>query len=94
MGDDPTAVALVTLARPGADPTAWNEIVERYAPLDDALQFVDKTIVDAEISEKLQIPTRSIGPRRARRPERLREYSAPPGLGEAYLHRAGGEHCA
>ena len=33
MGDDPTGVALVTLARPGADPTACDEIVERYAPL-------------------------------------------------------------
>ena len=32
MRDDPTVVALVTRAA-GSDPTAWNEIVERYAPL-------------------------------------------------------------
>jgi RNA polymerase sigma factor (sigma-70 family) len=30
--DDPTVVALVTRAA-GGDPAAWNEIVERYAPL-------------------------------------------------------------
>jgi RNA polymerase sigma factor (sigma-70 family) len=30
--DDPTVVALVTRAA-GSDPAAWNEIVERYAPL-------------------------------------------------------------
>jgi RNA polymerase sigma factor (sigma-70 family) len=30
--DDPTVVALVTRAA-GSDPDAWNEIVERYAPL-------------------------------------------------------------
>jgi RNA polymerase sigma factor (sigma-70 family) len=30
--DDPTVVALVTHAA-GGDPTAWNDIVERYAPL-------------------------------------------------------------
>jgi RNA polymerase sigma factor (sigma-70 family) len=30
--DDPTVVALVTRAA-GGDPTAWGEIVERYAPL-------------------------------------------------------------
>jgi hypothetical protein len=30
--DDPTVVALVTRAA-GGDPTAWEEIVERYAPL-------------------------------------------------------------
>jgi RNA polymerase sigma factor (sigma-70 family) len=30
--DDPTVVALVTRAA-GSDPTAWNEIVERYVPL-------------------------------------------------------------
>jgi len=30
--DDPTVVALVTRAA-GGDPTAWNDIVERYAPL-------------------------------------------------------------
>jgi RNA polymerase sigma factor (sigma-70 family) len=30
--DDPTVVALVTRAARG-DPTAWNDIVERYAPL-------------------------------------------------------------
>ena len=32
MRDDPTVVALVTRAG-GGDPTAWNDIVERYAPL-------------------------------------------------------------
>ena len=32
MRDDPTVVALVTRAA-GGDPAAWNEIVERYAPL-------------------------------------------------------------
>jgi len=32
MRDDPTVVALVTRAA-GSDPAAWNEIVERYAPL-------------------------------------------------------------
>ena len=32
MRDDPTVVALVTRAA-GGDPTAWDEIVERYAPL-------------------------------------------------------------
>jgi len=32
MRDDPTVVALVTRAA-GDDPAAWNEIVERYAPL-------------------------------------------------------------
>ena len=32
MRDDPTVVALVTRAA-GGDPTAWNDIVERYAPL-------------------------------------------------------------
>jgi RNA polymerase sigma factor (sigma-70 family) len=32
MRDDPTVVALVTRAA-GDDPTAWDEIVERYAPL-------------------------------------------------------------
>ena len=32
MRDDPTVVALVTRAA-GSDPGAWNEIVERYAPL-------------------------------------------------------------
>ena len=32
MRDDPTVVALVTRAA-GGDPTAWEEIVERYAPL-------------------------------------------------------------
>jgi RNA polymerase sigma factor (sigma-70 family) len=30
--DDPTVIALVTRAA-GSDPTAWDEIVERYAPL-------------------------------------------------------------
>ena len=127
MRDDPTVVALVARAARG-DQAAWDEIVERYAPLvfsicaqlsndhredvgqqvagaarnserlgtglDDALRFVDNTIIDVEISEKLQIPTGSIGPRRARRPERLRKYRALPGLGEAYLQWAGGEHCA
>ena len=197
MGDDPTAVALVTRAA-GGDPTAWDEIVERHAPLvwsicaqlsnddredvgqkvrlllveqigklrepaalpgwiaatthreclrvaraarksellgtelENALQFVDKPIIDVEIhmaeldaalraafaehpperrrlltiltsdspcsyveiSEKPQIPMGSIGPQRARRLERLRKYSALSGLGEAYLHWAGGEHCA
>lgn len=32
MRDDPTVVALVVRAS-GSDPAAWNEIVERYAPL-------------------------------------------------------------
>ena len=32
MRDDPTVIALVTRAA-GSDPTAWDEIVERYAPL-------------------------------------------------------------
>ena len=32
MRDDPTVVALVNRAA-GGDPAAWNEIVERYAPL-------------------------------------------------------------
>ena len=32
MRDDPTVVALVTRAA-GGDPTAWDEIVERYGPL-------------------------------------------------------------
>ena len=32
MRDDPTVVALVKRAA-GSDPAAWNEIVERYAPL-------------------------------------------------------------
>jgi RNA polymerase sigma factor (sigma-70 family) len=32
MRDDPTVVALVTRAA-GSDPAAWNELVERYAPL-------------------------------------------------------------
>jgi RNA polymerase sigma factor (sigma-70 family) len=32
MRDDPSVVALVTRAA-GSDPGAWNEIVERYAPL-------------------------------------------------------------
>jgi RNA polymerase sigma factor (sigma-70 family) len=32
MRDDPTVVALVSRAS-GSDPGAWNEIVERYAPL-------------------------------------------------------------
>src|SRR5580658_6535078 len=32
MRDDPTVVALVNRAA-GSDPAAWNEIVERYAPL-------------------------------------------------------------
>lgn len=32
MRDDPTVVALVTRAA-GGDPTAWDEIVERYVPL-------------------------------------------------------------
>jgi RNA polymerase sigma factor (sigma-70 family) len=32
MRDDPTVVALVARAA-GSDPTAWDEIVERYAPL-------------------------------------------------------------
>ena len=32
MRDDPTVIALVTRAA-GSDPNAWNEIVERYAPL-------------------------------------------------------------
>ena len=32
MSEDPTVVALVTGAA-GGDPTAWEEIVERYAPL-------------------------------------------------------------
>ena len=32
MRDDPTVVALVTRAT-GGDPAAWDEIVERYAPL-------------------------------------------------------------
>ena len=32
MRDDPTVVALVTRAA-GGDPAAWNDIVERYAPL-------------------------------------------------------------
>ena len=32
MRDDPTVVALVTRAA-GGDPAAWDEIVERYAPL-------------------------------------------------------------
>jgi RNA polymerase sigma factor (sigma-70 family) len=32
MRDDPTVVALVSRAA-GGDPAAWNEIVERYAPL-------------------------------------------------------------
>ena len=32
MRDDPTVIALVTRAA-GSDPAAWNEIVERYAPL-------------------------------------------------------------
>jgi RNA polymerase sigma factor (sigma-70 family) len=32
MRDDPTVVTLVTRAA-GGDPDAWNEIVERYAPL-------------------------------------------------------------
>ena len=32
MRDDPTVVALVTRAA-GGDPTAWDEIVERYSPL-------------------------------------------------------------
>jgi len=77
MGDDPTAVALITLVRPGADPTAF----------DSPCPYV-------EISEKLQIPMGSIGPRRARRLERLRKYSGLPGFGEAYLHWAGGEHDA
>jgi len=77
MGDDPTGVALVILARPGADPTAC----------DSPCPYV-------EISEKLQIPMGSIGPRRARRLERLRKYSGLPGFGEAYLHWAGGEHYA
>jgi DNA-directed RNA polymerase specialized sigma24 family protein len=48
----------------------------------------------AEISEKLQIPMGSIGPRRARCLERLRKYSALSWLGEADLHWAGGEHGA
>jgi len=91
MGDDPTAVALVTLARPGADPTAWNEIVERYAPL---VSSICAQLSNDDREDVGQIPMGSIGPRRARHPERLRKYTAPPGLGEAYLHRAGGEHCA
>ena len=199
MSEDPTVVALVTGAA-GGDPTAWEEIVERYAPLvwsicarlqlsnhdredlgqkmrlllveqlgklrepaalpgwiattthreclrvmtaarkserlgtglDDALQFVDNTVIDeeilmaernaalraafaelppkgrrlltiltsdppcsyAEISEKLQIPMGSIGPRRARCLERPRKYSAVSWLGQADLHWVGGEHCA
>jgi RNA polymerase sigma factor (sigma-70 family) len=32
MRDDPSVVALVTRAA-GSDPSAWNEIVDRYAPL-------------------------------------------------------------
>ena len=32
MRDDPTVIALVTRAA-GSDPTAWDEIVERYGPL-------------------------------------------------------------
>jgi hypothetical protein len=82
----------------GDDPTAWDEIVERYAPLVWSIcaQLSNDHREDAgqKISEKPQIPTGSIGPRRARRPERLRKYSAPPGLGGANLHWAGGEHCA
>ena len=90
MGDDPTAVALVILARPGADPTACDEIVERYTPL--AWSICAQLCNDHR--EKLQIPMGSIGPWRARRLERLRKYSGLPGFGEAYLHWAGGEHDA
>ena len=90
MGDDPTAVALVTLGRPGADPTAWDEIVERYTPL---VWFICAQLSN-DHRENLQIPMGSIGPWRARRLERLRKYSALLGLGEAYLHWAGGEHYA
>ena len=88
MGDDPTGVALVTLARPGADPTACDEIVERYTPL--AWSICAQLCNDHR--EKLQIPRGSIGPQRARCLDRLRRSGTLAWLDDA--HWTEGEHHA
>ena len=81
MGDDPTAVALVTRAA-GGDPTAWEEIVERHAPLvwSSCARFQLSTDDREDVGQKVRLLlVEQIG--------KLREPAALPGWIAATTHR-------
>ena len=96
MRDDPTVVALVTRAAE-SDPSAWAQIVARYAPqvwpicarsqlsnqdAEDAGQNVCCSWWSSSGSAMPHIPVGSTGPQRARCLERLRRSHALTAFGE------------